>query len=103
MSRTYRNIGILLVSTCGVLTTYATLRPALEEQRAERLGQTLPSTHKDTAISDQMRDDFREAGQELENRGGFAWGIRKALFGRNPYAVVRKDGVDRESEGGEKG
>lgn len=93
MSKSYRNVGIGIASICGVLTAYATFRPALEEQRAERLGHEIGDGKAyGTVISDQMRQDFREAEKEFQNEGGFAWGIRQALFGRNPYAEVKKEG-----------
>lgn len=96
MSRTNRNIGIVLAVGCGVLVSYSTLRPELEKQKAERLGLPLDRKDYDTVLSGQMRDDFREAGRELRNEGGFAWGIRQKLFGRNPNVVVAKEGGDRE-------
>lgn len=99
MSKSFRNAGILLAGVCGVLTTYATLRPALEEQKAERLGHEISNEKAyGTVISDQMRGDFQEAGKELRNEGGFAWGIRKALFGRDPNVVVKKEEERRRKD-----
>lgn len=100
MSKTFRNVGILLASTCGVLTAYASFRPALEEQKAERLGAdpAFRKAHqKDTVISDQMRQDFEEAGKEWREDRGFAWGLRAALRGRNLYAQQNQKA---EIEGG---
>lgn len=87
MSRNGPFVGLFLATTFGVLTAYVTWRPELEEQRAKRLGHELPKReHADNVISEQMREDFREAGKEFDQEGGFAWGIRKALRGRNPFA-----------------
>lgn len=78
---------------------YSTLQPELEKERALREGQdpvfakqVTPAQHeqhaqaaleaqRDTAVSRAMAEDFREAGQQVKSEGGFAWGIRKALFG----------------------
>lgn len=104
MSKTYRNAGIGLAVLFGILAPYASLRPAFEEQKAEREGRALPTRGEyDTVLSDQMREDFREAEKELmKNEGGFAWGIRQKLFGRNPYAAGKKQEGDARG-GGEEG
>lgn len=99
MSKGFRNFGFLLVGTCGVLTSYATFRPEFEAQQGLPRAETARST---TIISDQMREDFKEAGKEWSNEGGFAWGIRQAFFGRNPYAA-RKDGGGTNSGQGTEG
>jgi hypothetical protein len=44
-----------------------------EQQAAE--------AQRNTAISRAIVDDFKEAGQQITQQGGFAWGIRKAIFG----------------------
>lgn len=86
MSQTFRNLGILLSGSCGVLIAYATFPPALEEQQSERFGDKhVPADRKyDTVISDQMKEDFREAGKELQvgSQGGFAWGLRQMVWGK---------------------
>jgi len=94
---TYRVAGPVLAGVCGVLIAYTTLRPELEAQQAERLGETHPQPAEkkyDTVISDQMREDFREAGKELgASDGGFAWGIRK-MFSKGPDAGEQEQRVD---------
>lgn len=106
MSKTFRNFGILLAGTCGALTAYAALQPALEEQRAQRLGYDLSPKQKayGTIISDQMREDFKQAEKEWNHEGGFGWGIRALLRGRNPYSPsqVRVEGKG-EGEGKRQG
>lgn len=104
MSKTYRNTGILLAVVCGVLTSYSAFRPELEEQKAERLGLNRLSEEQKQAqggvLSEQMRQDFREAGRELEGeegKGGFAWGIRRALFGGRKTAVEKEEGISKQA------
>ena len=100
MSKANRNFGIFLATTFGVLTAYVTWRPELEAQRAERLGYEVPKRGQaDNAISEQIRGDFREAGKEWEQDGGFAWGIRKALRGRNPFAKPSEGARVQKVEG----
>lgn len=79
---------------------YTTLQPELVKEQAlrEEQNSTFANQHpkehekheqqaaeaqRDTAISRAMAKDFQEAGEQLKNEGGFAWGIRKALFGSN--------------------
>jgi hypothetical protein len=76
---------------------YTTLQPELVKEKAhrEQLDPELVRQHpnalaeheqqaaeaqRDTAISRAIVDDFKEAGQQI-TQGGFAWGIRKAIFG----------------------
>jgi hypothetical protein len=67
---------------------YTSFQPALQQQKDEREGNfaarhTQPA-NKDTAISDAILSDLREVRRDVvgkAERGGFAWGIRQALFG----------------------
>lgn len=77
---------------------YSTLQPELVKEQAKRehtdpeFVKQHPKEHlqhdeqaaeaqRDTAISRAMAEDFKEAGQQMTQQGGFAWGIRKAIFG----------------------
>lgn len=77
---------------------YTTLRPELIKEKAhrEQLDPAFAQQHpkqlaederqaaeaqQNTAISRAIVDDFKEAGQQITGEGGFAWGIRKAIFG----------------------
>ena len=77
---------------------YTTLRPELIKEKAHReeLDPAFARNHpkqlaedeqqaaeaqRNTAISRAIVDDFKEAGQQITQGGGFAWGIRKAIFG----------------------
>lgn len=79
---------------------YSTLQPELVKEKAHReeIDPAFASQHpkelakdeqqaeeaqRDTAISRAMAKDFQEAGQQIRSGGGFAWGIRKAIFGSN--------------------
>lgn len=94
MGRGMAIFGPVMAAAFGVATMYTTLQPELVKERAEREGNTgdLSKAHqqhqeqaeqaeKDTIISRQMASDFREAGQQIKSEGGFAWGIRQAIFG----------------------
>ena len=94
MGRGLAIMGPVMAGIFGVLTAYTTFRPELVKARAEREGNTADfsqahqqhmeeaeQAERDTIISRQMADDFREAGQQITSRGGFAWGIRQAIFG----------------------
>jgi guanyl-specific ribonuclease Sa len=61
-----------------------------EQQAAE--------AQRDTAISRAMAQDFKEAGQQITQGGGFAWGIRKAIFGGKEDAVAADAPGGSESE-----
>lgn len=72
------------------LPAYSTFAPALQEQQAERRGE-FKAIHEpvvprssETALSDAIRNDLRDARKELSETGGFAWGIRQAIFGKSP-------------------
>jgi hypothetical protein len=77
---------------------YSTLQPELvkEQARREEIDPAFVKQHpkehlqheqeaaeaeRDTAISRAMAKDFQDAGKQLKQDGGFAWGIRKAIFG----------------------
>lgn len=78
---------------------YTTLQPELLKEQARREGEdpifaknVTPAQHerheqeaaeaqRDTAVSRAMARDFREAGEQVRSEGGFAWGIRRAIFG----------------------
>lgn len=60
------------------------LDPAFARQHPRQLAeheQQAAEAQRDTAISRAIVDDFKEAGQQITQEGGFAWGIRKAIFG----------------------
>jgi hypothetical protein len=84
---------------------YSTLQPELVKEQAQReeIDPAFTSQHpkehlkheqqaaeaqRDTAISRAMAQDFKEAGQQITQGGGFAWGIRKAIFGGKEDAVA---------------
>jgi hypothetical protein len=77
---------------------YSTLQPELVKSQAlrEETDPAFVSQHprehlqheqqaaeaqRDTAISRAMAQDFKEAGEQITQGGGFAWGIRRAIFG----------------------
>ena len=67
------------------LPAYATFRPELEKERQERLGTVVPGNpSNDKVLSEAIISDIKEARREVEtaNKGGFAWGIRQAIFGK---------------------
>ncbi|KAM0721104.1 hypothetical protein Q7P37_003390 [Cladosporium fusiforme] len=92
-------IGPVLATGFGIFTAYSTFQPELEKERAIRESkdpifaqQVTPAQHdqhtqaaqdaqRDTAISRAMAKEFQEAGEQVKAEGGFAWGIRKAVFG----------------------
>jgi len=60
------------------------LDPAFAKQHPTQLAaheQQAAEAERDTAISRAIVDDFKQAGQQITQEGGFAWGIRKAIFG----------------------
>jgi hypothetical protein len=62
------------------------LDPAFARQHPKQLAedeQQAAEAQQNTAISRAIVDDFKEAGQQIRQEGGFAWGIRKAIFGSN--------------------
>jgi guanyl-specific ribonuclease Sa len=84
---------------------YSTLQPELVKEQAQReevdpaFASQHPKEHlkheqqaaeaqRDTAISRAMAQDFKEAGQQITQGGGFAWGIRKAIFGSKEDTVA---------------
>ncbi|KAK4506765.1 hypothetical protein PRZ48_000498 [Zasmidium cellare] len=82
--------GAILVTVCGVFTAYTTLQPELQKQKEERDGnlkdfaeQHQRPEEQEKIISKAIMDDLREAKREATSTstGGFAWGIRQALFG----------------------
>ncbi|KXT14496.1 hypothetical protein AC579_9552 [Pseudocercospora musae] len=81
--------GGLLAGICGVFTAYTALQPALKEGAEKRAG-TFREQHeeenKDNVLSQAIISDLKEAKKEVNkyDNGGFAWGIRKALFGPKP-------------------
>lgn len=105
--------GVALATVCGALTSefsmavptpstlltsiyllvYTTLQPALQQQKEEREGifneQHASTENQEKRIGRAIASDFKEAREEVEKsysgvRGGFAWGIRQALFGTEP-------------------
>lgn len=122
MSRGYNAIGVMLAGLCGSLiskssrlcfqkislsssTVYTTFQPELENQKAERLGEF---QHKrpprDKVISEAITSDLREAKQQVTQPGGFAWGIRQMIFGKDGskerpnVAPASNDSEKEESE-----
>ncbi|KAL1589416.1 hypothetical protein WHR41_01904 [Cladosporium halotolerans] len=99
MGRGMAILGPVMAAGFGVLTIYSTFQPELVKEQARREGtdpifakEVTPAQHeqheeqatqaeRDTAISRAMAQDFKEAGQQVRSEGGFAWGIRKAIFG----------------------
>jgi guanyl-specific ribonuclease Sa len=94
---------------------YSTLQPELVKEQAQReeVDPAFVSQHpkehlkheqqaaeaqRDTAISRAMAQDFKEAGQQITQGGGFAWGIRKAIFGGKEDAVAADAPGGSESE-----
>ncbi|KXT07465.1 hypothetical protein AC578_565 [Pseudocercospora eumusae] len=80
--------GGLLAGVCGVFTAYTAFQPAFKEDAEKRAG-TFREQHeenKDNVLSQAIISDLKEAKEEVNNydSGGFAWGIRKALFGSRP-------------------
>lgn len=71
---------------------YTTIQPELENQKAERLGETPNrSPTGDKVISEAITSDLKEAKQQVMGTGtepgGFAWGYRQMIFGkREPNA-----------------
>ena len=60
------------------------LDPAFARNHPKQLAedeQQAAEAQRNTAISRAIVDDFKEAGQQITQEGGFAWGIRKAIFG----------------------
>lgn len=60
------------------------LDPAFVKQHPKKLAldeQQAAEAQQNTAISRAMMNDFKEAGNQITGEGGFAWGIRKAIFG----------------------
>jgi len=60
------------------------LDPAFAREHPKQLAadeQQAAEAQRDTAISRAIMDDFKEAGQQITSSHGFAWGIRKAIFG----------------------
>lgn len=75
---------------------YTTIQPELENQKAERLGETPNrSPPGDKVISEAIRSDFKEAKEQVTGTepGGFAWGFRQMIFGK------REDGSSPKSSG----
>ncbi|KAM0703529.1 hypothetical protein Q7P35_009468 [Cladosporium inversicolor] len=98
MGRGMAFMGPVMAGVFGVLTVYTTLRPELIKEKAhrEQLDPEFVRQHPDklaedekqaaeaqqnTAISRAIVDDFKEAGQQITQGGGFAWKIRQAIFG----------------------
>ncbi|KAF7196409.1 hypothetical protein HII31_02137 [Pseudocercospora fuligena] len=81
--------GGLLAGVCGVFTAYTAFQPAFKEDAEKRAG-TFREQHeeenKDNVLSQAIISDLKEAkeGVNKYDSGGFAWGIRKALFGSKP-------------------
>lgn len=66
-------------------TAYSTLRPELERQKVEQRGESYEKhPGGDRIISEAIAADLKEAGQQVRRTGsgGFAWGIREAIFGK---------------------
>ncbi|CZT17275.1 uncharacterized protein RCC_03109 [Ramularia collo-cygni] len=99
--RGFNAIGLIGATVCGVATAYTALQPALEEQQLAKEGTfgVQHNTVKDseTAISQAIQSDLKEAKEELTNaqKGGFAWGIRQMLFG-GPSPRDRNSQPDKE-------
>ena len=88
MSRQFAFFGVGLAVIFGVTTSYTALAPELKKQKEEREGVEFKDEHgnqaqHDTMISREIAKDFKEAREKVE-ASGFAWGIRQALFGKNP-------------------
>lgn len=109
MGRGMAILGPVMATAFGVATAYTTFQPELVKDRAEREGNTgdfskehqqheeqAEQAEKDTIISRQMASDFREAGQQIKSEGGFAWGIRQAIFGTGKD---KKDEVKEQGSG----
>lgn len=111
MGRGMTIMGPAMATVFGVLTAYSAFQPELVKERAEREGNTADfskehqqhtqqaeQAERDTVISRQMADDFREAGQQIKSPGGFAWGIRQAIFGtgKETDGEAKKDGAQKE-------
>ncbi|CAK4034277.1 Hypothetical predicted protein [Lecanosticta acicola] len=100
--------GVALATICGVATAYTTLQPAFQQQKEEREG-TFSEKHRrpadqENAISRAIASDFKEAKAEVEKsyggtrgNGGVAWGIRQALFGKEPDGRTQKDQTPQEN------
>jgi len=108
MGRGMAVLGPVMATAFGVFTAYTTFQPELVKERAEREGNTAIFSHahqrhveeaerveKDTIISRQMASDFKEAGEQIKAEGGFAWGIRNAIFGTRKA----KNGDARDATG----
>jgi hypothetical protein len=67
------------------------------EERALHLQQAADA-ERDTVISRAMASDFREAGEELRKAGGFAWGIRKAIFGGVGRGVEQRGTAEKSED-----
>jgi hypothetical protein len=88
---------------------YTSFQPALQQQRDEKEGkfQTQhgqpvdPSVNRDTAISDAIRSDFKDAKREVIgeiDKTKFAWGIRQALFGPKPSAPSDQEPLNQANQ-----
>lgn len=83
------NSGAHAYTNC-VLTSskaYSAFQPALKDDAEKRAG-TFQEHHqegsersKHNVLSQAIMSDLKEAKQEVTKEDGFAWGIRKALFG----------------------
>lgn len=89
---------------------YTTLQPELvktQAQREESDGQVFTQQHEQheedaqraeeqTRVSRAMAQDFKDAGEQLKTggsgEGGFAWGIRNALFGKRESENEKREG-----------
>lgn len=79
-----------------MFAAYTTLRPELEKQKDERLGQQIRDQHgNDKVVSKAIIDDMREAGHQVDT-GGFAWGIREAIWGKPEKAQPARQTANRK-------
>ncbi|KAK3072414.1 hypothetical protein LTR53_006867 [Teratosphaeriaceae sp. CCFEE 6253] len=88
--------GVILAGAVGVFTTYATFQPELVKQKEDREGTFQADHHSaeksqkkyDTAISDAIWSDLREAERQVvgptNGKKGALWGIREVIWGKGP-------------------
>lgn len=93
-----RLIPYVLITLCGVYTAVTAWQPEFKKLEEERQGdfqvqhpEHAQSNPRDTAISRAIADDLKEARDQLKAPTGFAWGIRRALFGTG-----KEDGADQK-------